>query len=540
MAGALDWVRKCACLWVMVCGCGREAIEAEAQCETVSAGDVAISEIHANPDGGDGDGEYIELFNTSAEVVELDGLVLVSSRDDGSGAVEHRLRDAQISPGGYYVLGNAPPLELPPHLDYSYGSALGNLRNSDAALSLRCGDRTIDRVTYATTRDGQALELDGGSSPDSESNDDPDRWCFAQNDGVEVWPGNYGSPGAENRVCEAAEDEPSCNERVGGLGPPVEETIRITEWMANPRGTDGDFEWVEVFLSEAAELHGLRLGSSPDALRPPAFEESCFPVDAGTRVVFGAGPRAAPRVDAELDFSLGNGGTRSIVVAIGEHVLDRVDYDGSEEGQAWQLDAEGELCIVEPTSDNEYAEGNFGTPGQANPPCPTVLPEGMCFDGATPRPIRSPTAGQVRITEWMANPSKVDNRNGEWVEVELLAPMDLNGLVWSDLTATGRPLENDDCLAVEAGALLVFARSDDPGANGGVAPVAGELGVSLNNTVETISVGVGEEVLDTVSYSRPLAGVATQLDERGFSCEAITPYGDGDLGTPGEPNRACP
>ena len=540
MAEALDWARKCACLWVVVCGCGREAVETEEQCDTVSEGEVAISEIHANPDGSDGNDEYIELFNASAEVVELDGLVLVSSRSDGTGAVEHRLRDAQISPGSYYALGNAPPLELPSHLDYGYGSALGNLRNSDATISLRCGGRTIDRVSYARTRDGQALELDGRSSPDSESNDDADRWCFASNDGVEVWPGNYGSPGAANGVCEAAQGESSCYERAGGLGPPIDGTIRITEWMANPRGADGDFEWVEVFLSEAAELHGLRLGSSPAALGPPAFEDSCFPVDAGTRVVFGAGPAAAPRVDAELDFSLGNSGARSIVIAHGERVLDRVDYDGSEEGRAWQLDADDELCIVEPSSDNEYAEGNFGTPGQANPPCPVVLPEGMCFEGPTPRPIRNPTAGQVRITEWMANPSKVDNRAGEWVEVEFLAPVDVNGLVWSDLSASGRPLQDDECLAVEAGAILVFARSDDPDANGGIAPVAGELGVSLNNTVETISVGVGGAVLDTISYSRPRSGVATQLDERGLSCEAVTPYGDGDLGTPGEPNRACP
>ncbi len=541
MAGALGWARGCACVWVVVCGCGRDPLTMETGCEELSPGDVVITEIHANPDGSDGQGEYIELFNASGGVLELQGLTLVSSREDGTGASEHRFGESQIDADDYFVLGNAPPESLPAHIDYSYGNTLGNLRNSKAALSIRCGETVIDRVGYASTRDGRALELDGRLTPDSSSNDDASHWCVAPETASEVSPGNFGTPGSPNSACGEATVDGTCIED-GARRPidvPEPGEARITEWMANPYGADDDLEWVEVLFTESADLNGVRLGASSDALGAPSFDDVCFPVDAGTRVVFGASPAAAPRVDAELNFSLRNTGERSIVVAVGDTILDRVDYVGSEEGVAWQVDPDDVLCLVDAAADYEYGDGNFGTPGESNPACAPVLEEGMCFDGDTPRPIRSPSTGQVQITEWMANPSIVGNREGEWVEVYFATAVDLNGLVWSDLTTRSATIEREDCLSVPAGGFAVFARNLHRDENGGIPFVDAELGISLNNADEAISISVGGEVLDSVSYEGSRPGVATQIDEWGFVCDAITPYGDGDLGTPGAPNRPC-
>jgi hypothetical protein len=318
---------------------------------------------------------------------------------------------------------------------------------------------------------------------------------------------------------------------------PRSEDVRITEWMANPDGPDASLEWIEVTFDANADLNGLQLGPSADDLKAAIDSDVCFPVDAGESVVFGASPAAAPRVDADLRFSLGNSGMRTIVAAIGDVILDEVGYEGTSEGIAWQVDVEATMCLSDPF--HEYAPGNFGTPGTQNPSCPAVLEAGTCLDEGVPRDIVEPAAGEAHIVEWMADPAAVDNRMGEWVEVRFDRAADLNGLSLADLTATDVALTSDECIAVPAGGHAVWAREIDPSLNGGVDAVIAELAVSLNNRNETITLRVDGAVLDSVAYARAEPGTATQVDQLGRVCLASTRYGDGDLGTPGSPNAPC-
>ena len=306
-------------------------------------------------------------------------------------------------------------------------------------------------------------------------------------------------------------------------------TVRITEWMANPEGRDNEFEWVEVWFAEDTDLQGLELGPSLDGAETVAEGEMCVPVDAGSWVVFGASPAAAPRVDAELGFSLGNSGSRAIVVARDGVVLDRVDYDGAVEGLATQVDADGTRC-----------DAVMASPGAPNPLCQAVLGAGECFDEGIARAVDGPEVGEASISEWMADPDAVDNRHGEWVEVRFETAIDLNGLTLSDRSGASTMVESEDCIEVAAGAHLVFARELDPSENGGIAVAARPLSFSLNNGDETISLFVDGEELDVVSYESSASGVAIQVDELGQRCAAMAPYGAGDLGTPGAANPSCP
>ena len=285
---------------------------------------------------------------------------------------------------------------------------------------------------------------------------------------------------------------------------PAPDGVRVTEWMANPEGADADFEWVEAWIASDIDLNGFQLGPAPDALEVVIDQEDCFPVDAGARVVFGASPAAAPRVDAELEFSLGNSGERSVVVGVDGIVLDRVDYDGTVEGVSWQVDPSGEVCLALPR--DEYIAQNFGTPGDSNRSCPPVLGPGMCFDAGAPRDIVSPQLGDARIVEWMANPSAVGNREGEWVEVRFDAAVDLNGLMLSDLTSSTTSVERKDCLSVSPGAHVIFARNANPAVNGGIDGVDRELSLSLNNGDETITLSIDDQVLDAVTYEHSNTG----------------------------------
>lgn len=539
MVGAIDRSRVCACALAVLHGCVSEPLESEATC-TLAPGDIVFTEVHANPNGSDGSSEYVELYNATETSIDLLGATLVSSRDDGSRGSQHRFGNAIVDAGHYYVVGNAPTSALPSHVDYSYGSSLGALRNSDAELSLWCGSSLIDQVQYAETRDGRALELDGDLDPDATRNDDDTLWCEASLDEPPAFGENYGSPGARNAPCGARSAQESCSDEAGAsVVAAAPGNAFITEWMPNPSGLDDELEWVEVEVADSINLAGLRLGASLDALGASPFS-SCVPVDAGSRVVFGASPWAAPRVDADLSVSLGNSGPRDLVLAVDDREVDRVSYPEAPEGIAWQVDASGVTCLTPRSAEHEYEAGNFGTPGEENPGCP-ILPEpGMCLENGVPRPLQTPTPGTVRITEWMASPSRSEDRSGEWVELRIDVAADLNGLTWSDLTGAGKPLESTKCLSVEAGSVVVFARSDDPLENGGIPAVDHRLDVSLNNRDESIAVELDGEVLDVVAYEDATSGVATQRDDFGIRCDASVPYGDGDLGTPGAPNPACP
>lgn len=539
MSGVWRWRRV---LWCAVaCGCGQEPLVVETACDDASPGDLVITEVHANPDGADGDGEYIELFNPTRSSVDVDGWTVTAGRTDAGASKGHRLVGLVIGAGDYVVIGNAPADSPPAHVDYGYGNGLGSLRNSDGTISIDCGETLIDRVDYESSTDGRAIELDGEIHPNHELNDDPSRWCTTPEDAADpIWGANFGTPGASNNPCTVDPPAGSCLEGEEWRIPvqPQPEDVEITEWMANPEGLDAELEWVEILFGADADLRGFQLGPDPDSLRVAIDGESCFPVDAGSRVVFGASPGAALRVDAELGFSLGNSGPRRIVAAVGDRVLDEVAYDRTTESVSWQVDSEGQTCLAE--ADQEYQPGRFGSPGEPNPACPPLLEDGMCFgEGGVPRAIESALAGEVFITEWMADPAAVENRKGEWVEVRFDAAADLNGLILSDRAGAATTIEDEACLPVGPGTHVVWARELDPSLNGGIANARIELSLSLNNRDETLTLSGDGGVLDTISYADSDKGVAIQTDHSGMVCSAMIPYGDGNLGTPGLANPWC-
>jgi hypothetical protein len=386
-------------------------------------------------------------------------------------------------------------------------------------------------MAYERTSDGRALELDGRLTPDHRANDDPGAWCTSADDADALGAGGLGTPGRRNSACDEGKPADGCTQDGARreIVTPSTGDVRIEEWMANPEGLDAELEWVELYVSRAVDLNGFQLGPAPEELSLVVGSDACFPVDAGARVVFGASPAAAPRVDADLPFSLRNSGEHSIVAAVEGVVLDRVDYVDAVEGVSWQRDESGELCLA----------ASVSTPGEPNPSCAPMLGEGQCLDGGVPRDIVRPRAGRARISEWLASPNAVDDRAGEWVEVRFDDAVDLNGLTLSDRGASSPSFEGMACHSVAAGAHIVWARELNPELNGGVASAAAELGISLNNRDEDIVLSVDGEVIDAVSYTRSEPGVATQVDSSGLTCAATLEYGDGDLGTPGQPNPAC-
>lgn len=176
-------------------------------------------------------------------------------------------------------------------------------------------------------------------------------------------------------------------------------------------------------------------------------------------------------------------------------------------------------------------------------------------DTAGGPPASDVAAGDLLITEVMFDPSKVDGDFGEWFEVLNLsgAELDLAGVVVQDDDASGFAIEAG--LVVPAGGRAVFGTSADTTLNGGV-PV--DLGysvdlVKLGNEGDTLGLYAGGALIDAFTWDEAVMtlaeGAALQLsstvtdaagnDDPTAWCLATSPYGDGDLGTPGAPNDGC-
>ena len=173
-------------------------------------------------------------------------------------------------------------------------------------------------------------------------------------------------------------------------------------------------------------------------------------------------------------------------------------------------------------------------------------------------------SGDIVISEFMANPDMVTDKNGEWFEVYNTtdAPIDINGWEIQD-DKTVHVITASKPVLVPSKGYAVLAKKGNKTENGGVLALYAYEKSSdppnptflINNDLDGIRLKAGWTVIDHVNYAVdagwPIeAGVALQLDPDQFDpmsndspfswCLATSPYGNGDLGTPGSPNSACP
>jgi hypothetical protein len=532
------------------------------------AGDLVITEVMANPAGQDTGQEYFEVYNASSETIDAAGLTLVYSLADGSDEETHEVEELSIEPGDYVTMGGADPEALPDFIGYGFASDLGALRNGGAVLALRCGDDEIDRVEYPSAEGdaGVAWSLDGAITPDHLVNDDPASFCGAT---IEFAEGMFGTPGEANESCTPAVVPGSCTDEDGerDVVVPVVGDLVISEHMASPNGTDNVREWFEVYAATDVDLNGVTVWR--DDGEPAVFVETadCVRLAAGEYAVLARSDDAGengglPEVAGTFGFTLVADAVISI--GVGEEVLDQVALTPVTEDSSTALDPEA----LDPTANDDVAnwftcealygddkkQPNTGTPGASNEACgdkepPPPPPPDSCIDGGESRPIVPPGPGDLRISEYMANPDAVSDAAGEWFEVQVLADVDLNGL---QIGQTSDPYDADQtlgdkdnaCISVSAGDFIVFAVNTTAGANGGIAGAI-ETSQTLSQGVngDRLFIGFADEVIDEVSWGAGeiIEGAATSLDPGGdVFCPAVDPYGAGDLGTPGEANPACP
>ncbi len=171
-------------------------------------GDLVVTELMIDPDAvDDSAGEYIEIYNASADTLPLDGFEIHDSGGDfhtvASGGQAH------VAAGDYFVLGINANLATNGGVEVDYQYADLALDEAPDAVVLEFLGVVVDTVTYDWGGDfpapaGAALSLDPGLI-DALDNDSGTSWCVATTPLYE-W-GDFGTPGAANDDCACGQSD---------------------------------------------------------------------------------------------------------------------------------------------------------------------------------------------------------------------------------------------------------------------------------------------------------------------------------------------
>lgn len=164
------------------------------------AGDLVVTEMMIDPNIGlESAAEYFELYNNTNNTMNLNGLYI---QDAGTAQAFTLTADFFVAPHEYVSFGRTATLATNGGFtpDYDYPNVF-SFSNTADRIVLRAGSAgiTLDSVIYGLTwlrPIGRSLEL--SRSQNSSDNSLPQFWC----ESLTLLPnGDYGSPGAANRIC---------------------------------------------------------------------------------------------------------------------------------------------------------------------------------------------------------------------------------------------------------------------------------------------------------------------------------------------------
>lgn len=275
--------------------------------EPPAVGTLVITEIMVDPSAvKDTEGEWFEIRNTTANAVNLQGLVVTD--DDGETFTITEL--VHLGPNKHFVLGRNSKMSENGGVTVSYVYTKFDLTNESDRIVLKLGDVVIDAVAWDGTwavPTGASLSLPP-EKQNHELNDSSTAWCPSTTFIVGE-AGDKGTPGVTNLTCDSQVCVPNCEGKQcgpngcggqcgtcvpgttcsGGLcvaqtgQPPALGDVVINELMINPKNSsDTNGEWIELknLSSKDLQLMGLEVSdlegdkfvvSSPLTLPPYGF-----------------------------------------------------------------------------------------------------------------------------------------------------------------------------------------------------------------------------------------------------------------------------
>jgi len=170
--------------------------------------------------------------------------------------------------------------------------------------------------------------------------------------------------------------------------------------------------------------------------------------------------------------------------------------------------------------------------------------------------VEAHAPGAVVFTELMINPQAAEDFNGEWIELlnTTGTGVDLAGWSIGDGASEIFYFDPGTPLLVGPGQRLVIGRDGDEQVNGGLALGYVAPQMSLKNIADSLRLTWNGVVIDAVGWDQAAgwtipAGASLTLavgaedaisnDLQPSWCPSTSPFGDGDLGTPGGQETAC-
>ena len=517
-------------------------------------GALVINELVVDP--GDGDSEWVEIFNTNHETIDLDGWHLL----EGSGAKTELSGD--IKAYTYIVITKLK----------------GNLNNSGDIIELRDnGGVLIDKVTYGNWDDGNTLDnapvasdpysiarkIDGHNSYNNAS------------DFVVTKTLTKGKPNLISLLEEEADISSSERQDYD-----YSNGILISEIFPNPIGKD-DGEFIELYNNSDApvNLNGWRLGEE-------SKRRYTMKAIINTKEYY-----LIKREDSKI--ALNNSfDTVKLFMPLEDKPSKEVKYEKAKEGQSYNcvyiLKGQSELELSSEASELSSNSGCLWsdnvTPGKVNKveavnhqpsvdfDCPDIGYVGLPIifdssdtidedgdtlrfswdfgDGATNtlavpehtyfKPgvytvslvvsdgeheekqeklliidylgqedlVELIESGQIIISELLPNPEGAD-QEGEWIELFNAGDKRVNLRGWQidDAEGGSRPFTFLEDIWLEAGAYYLLDRE--------------ETGLALNNSGDMVRIINNETVVDAVTYSNVKEGAVYALDNSAWSWSSL-------------------
>ncbi len=333
----------------------------------------------------DNDGEYIEVFNTTAGDIDIEGWIL-SDNDFDNTTLDNGGAGIVVAAGSYAVLGvngdSATNGNVTVDAVYATNGQYFLSNSADEIVLTDISGVEIDRVEYDdgvlwAEAAGESLQLNG--TIDATANDDPANWTLATCT-IEGGPScnpDLGTPGTDNSTCSTM----PCN--TGGSG-----TLIISEIMQNPSAVaDSAGEWFEVYNTTGSDIdmagYTIAAGGSPNS----EVIASSVIVPAGGYALFarGSDPLAngglpAPAYDYDDGLNFSNSSQTVRILDDMSALVFELTYDNG----ATFPDPNGSSMNLDPDFLNAtdaadgvnwcqgttpYGDGDNGTPGGANIDC---------------------------------------------------------------------------------------------------------------------------------------------------------------------------
>ena len=536
------------------------------------AKDLVITEFLAQPSAvPDIDGEWVELYNATAQSMNLNGFTLHDDTTPG-----HTIAtDLFVGAGDYVLLarnsaaaanGNVPA-------DYQYADFVLDDDVDEIVVTFETVE--IDRVeydlgAYAWSLFSQSSSLDSDLGvPDSVLNDDPVFWCASTSllDGLD---GDFGTPGAVNDSCACARSDadgdsfgldpacplldcddsesavspaateicndvddncvdgidegcnqpPTVDDAVLSPDPAFEDTVLACTGV-NFQDADGDPEgYVYAWLLGSSPIVGATSSTLGGAFFAKGDTISCSltpfdGLDAGPTatsnavVIQNTAPSAPVVTISPTPTALLSDGLVCAAVGSADIDFDPISYE-----VRWAIDG-----VPDAAWDGAWAIPSSDTALGEEWTCEVRADDGDTGTSAwiAESTTIMPAEGDVVISEVLVDPTDVNDSSGEWLEVYNASgqAIDLLGFVLRDDSGDTHTISSS--VVVGSGQYAVLARNADPELNGGVLADYDYSGVTMSNgqdqvVLEFAGLEVDRVEYDLGLYTNSLAGASWSLD----------------------------